>query len=61
MAEEEELSLELKDLINRAQKQPGIAELMSVYGQANELMQISNRYLEGLKPKSAVWATSNST
>ena len=50
--------------IKSAQEQPGIADLMSdlmfVYGQYAEMLQKSREYLEGIKPKVIISASSDS-
>ncbi|MCJ7444944.1 MAG: hypothetical protein MUO26_10515 [Methanotrichaceae archaeon] len=53
--------LELEELIKSAQKQPGIVELMHIYGQYAELLEISNEYLAELKPRNINFSASNST
>lgn len=57
----DELKLELEELIKNARKQPGIADLMFVYGQYDEMLQKSREYLEGVKPKVVISASSDST
>ncbi len=44
--DEPEIKIELDDLIKNAEKQPGIADLMFVYGQYTEMLQKSREYLE---------------
>jgi hypothetical protein len=45
------IELEFDELIKNAESQPGIADLMFVYGQYAETLQKSHEYLEGVKPK----------
>ena len=54
------VNLELDELKKSAQEQPCIADLMSVYGQYDEMMQKSREYLEGVKPKVIISTGSNS-
>jgi hypothetical protein len=54
------VALELDELIKSAQEQPGIADLMVVYGQYAEMLQKSREYLEGIKPKVIISASSDS-
>jgi len=54
-------TLELGELIKSAQKQPGIADLMFVYGQYDEMLEKSREYLEGIKPKVIISASSESS
>jgi len=58
---ESKIKLELDELIKSAQEQPGIADLMFVYGQYDEMLQKSREYLEGIKPKGIISASSNSS
>ncbi len=58
---EPKIKVELDELIKRAQQQPGIADLMFVYGQYDEMLQKSREYLEGVKPKVIISASSNSS
>ncbi|KAF5415834.1 MAG: hypothetical protein C5S48_04660 [Candidatus Methanogaster sp.] len=55
------MELELGELIKSAQKQPGIADLMFVYGQCDETMQKSWEYLERVRPKVVISDSSNSS
>ena len=48
---ERKIKVELDELIKSAQQQPGIADLMFVYGQYDEMLRKSSEYLEGVKPK----------
>jgi len=59
--DEPKIESELDELIKRAQKQPGVADLMFVYGQYDEMMQKSREYLEGVRPKVIISASSNSS
>ncbi|MFZ2071915.1 MAG: hypothetical protein WAV32_10055 [Halobacteriota archaeon] len=59
--EEAKTKLGLEELIKSAQEQPGIADLMFVYGQYDEMLQKSREYLEGVKPKVIISASSNSS
>lgn len=54
------MKLELDELIKNAQEQPGIADLMFVYGQYAEMLEKSCEYLEGIKPKVIISASSDS-
>jgi len=58
---ERKIKVELDELIKSAQQQPGIADLMFVYGQYDEMLQKSREYLEGVKPKVIISASSNSS
>jgi len=58
---ERKIKLELEELIKSAQQQPGIADLMFVYGQYDEMLQKSREYLEGVKPKVIISTSSNSS
>ena len=58
---ERKIKVELDELIKSAQQQPGIAELMLVYGQYDEMLRKSREYLEGVKPKVIISASSNSS
>ena len=58
---EPKIKVELDELIKRAQQQPGIADLMFVYGQYDEMLQKSREYLEGVKPKVIISASVMST
>jgi hypothetical protein len=49
---------EQEALIKQAQQQPGIGELMIVYGHYDDLVRQSNRYLMEFLPKSTI-STSN--
>jgi hypothetical protein len=55
------IKLELDELIKKAEEQPGIADLMFVYGQYDEMLQKSREYLEGVRPKDIISASSNSS
>lgn len=52
--EKETLNKDLERLIEEAQSQPGIAELMAVYGQLNEVYLASQQYLYGMQPRTVV-------
>ncbi len=58
---ERKIKVELDELIKSAQQQPGIADLMFVYGQYDEMLRKSREYLEGVKPKVIISASSNSS
>ena len=58
---ERKIKVELDELIKSAQQQPGIADLMLVYGQYDEMLRKSGEYLEGVKPKVIISASSNSS
>ncbi len=55
------VNLELDELIKSAQEQPGVADLMFVYGQYDEMMQKSREYLEGVSTKVVISDSSNSS
>ena len=55
------VNLELDELIKSAQEQPGVADLMFVYGQYDEMMQKSREYLEGVRTKVIISDSSNSS
>ena len=59
--EKRKIKLEIDGLIKSAQEQPGIADLMFVYGQYDEMLQKSREYLEGVKPKVIISASSDSS
>ncbi|MEA3324513.1 MAG: hypothetical protein U9Q37_05160 [Euryarchaeota archaeon] len=59
--DESKMELELDELIKSAQKQPGVADLMFVYGQYDEMMRKSREYLEGARPKVIISDSSNSS
>ena len=59
--DKKKIKLELDELIESAQQQPGIADLMFVYGQYDEMLQKSREYLEGVKPKVIISTSSNSS
>ncbi len=59
--DEPKIESELDELIKSAQKQPGVADLMFVYGQYDEMMQKSREYLEGVRPKVVISDSSNSS
>ena len=59
--DESKIESELDELIKSAQKQPGVADLMFVYGQYDEMMQKSREYLEGVRPKVVISDSSNSS
>ncbi len=59
--DEPKIGSELDELIKSAQKQPGVADLMFVYGQYDEMMQKSREYLEGVRPKVVISDSSNSS
>ena len=52
---------EQKELIKKAQEQPGIKELMITYGHYEELIEQSNKYFAEILPKSAISTTNNTT
>ena len=58
---ERKIKVELDELIKSAQQQPGIADLMFVYGQYDEMLRKSREYLEGVKPNVIISASSNSS
>jgi DNA polymerase elongation subunit (family B) len=58
--EEVKEELEIDEFIKNAQKQPGIADLMFVYGEYVEMMEKSRDYLKEVKPKVIISSTSDS-
>ena len=56
-----QLTKDYNDLISEAQRQPGISELMEVYGGYDAMLKQSREYLEGYKTKSKILTTSNSS
>jgi hypothetical protein len=56
-----QLTKEYNDLISEANKQPGVSELMKVYGNYDEMLKQSHEYLEGYKTKSKILTSSNSS
>ena len=55
----EEIAEELEKLIREAAKQPGISELMAIYGQYDEYLKQSSEYLAGIRARDII-TTSNS-
>ncbi len=51
---------EYNEIIKRAQEQPGIADLMQVYGHYEELLKQSYEYLANISPKIII-STTNTT
>jgi hypothetical protein len=58
---EEDIDSQIEELLKRAQEQPGIAELMAVYGRYEEVVAQSHEYLAGTKPKSIISTTSETS
>lgn len=52
---------ELDELIKKAQKEPGIVDLLAVYGQYGEVLEKSREYLAGMEPKTIVSTTAESS
>ncbi len=52
---------ELDELIKKAQAEPGIVDLLAVYGQYGEVMEKSREYLVGMKPKIIISTTSGTS
>lgn len=52
---------ELDELIKKAQKEPGIVDLLAVYGQYGEVIKKSNEYLAGTRPKTIISTTAGTT
>ncbi len=52
---------ELDELIKKAQKEPGIADLLAVYGQHKEVLEKSCEYLAGVRPKAIVSTTAGTS
>ncbi len=59
--DEPKIKRELDELVKSAQEQPGIADLMFVYGQYAEMLEKSSEYLEGIKPKDIISVSSDSS
>jgi len=55
------LESEHEKLMKKAQQQPGIKELMIVYGQYEEMLRQSHEYLLGVMPKEIISATNNTS
>jgi len=55
------IKLEFDELLKRAQEQPGIADLMFVYGQYDEMLQKSREYLGEMKQKVIISTSSDSS
>jgi hypothetical protein len=60
MAEEKE-EQEYDELIKKAQEQPGIKELMLVYGDYERMMRQSHEYLMVMVPRSIISSNNNSS
>ncbi len=58
---EEDVDSQFKELLEKAQRQPGIRELMVVYGQYEEVMALSHEYLMGASPKQVISTTSETS
>jgi len=58
--EKKEINKELENIIEKAMKQPGISELMLVYGQYDELLKNSQEYLANFQPKIVMTTTDSS-
>ncbi len=56
-----EITEEYKEIVKRAQEQPGIAELMQVYGQYDLLVRQSHDYLSRTQSKTIIATTSSSS
>lgn len=54
-------TLELDELIRKAQAEPGIMDLLAVYGHYGEIMEKSRNYLVGMKPKTIISTTSGTS
>ena len=57
----DDLKKEYDELMKNAQAQPGIKELMSVYGKYENLIRQSHEYLMGTRPKEIISTTNNTT
>lgn len=54
----EELLRDQADLVARAQAQPGLAELMAVFGAADQVVRDAQTYLAVLaQPRSMTWSS----
>ncbi|MDD2665894.1 MAG: hypothetical protein PHD13_00050 [Methanocellales archaeon] len=58
---QEKIELDYKELIKRAQEQPGIKELMIVYGDYESMIQQSHEYLMGMMPLPIISSNNNSS
>lgn len=58
---QEKIELDYEELIKKAQEQPGIKELMMVYGDYESLIQQSHEYLMGMMPRSIISSNNNSS
>lgn len=52
---------EFNDIIKKAQEQPGIVELMQVYGNYESLVKQTNAYLGNTRPKIIISTTNSSS
>lgn len=57
----EQYELELSALIKKAQEEPGIVDLLVVYGQYREVLKKSQEYLAGAEPKTFVTTTAGTS
>ena len=55
------IELEYEELIKKSQEQPGIKELMIVYGNYENMLQQSHEYLMGMMPRSIISSNNNSS
>lgn len=58
---EEDVDSQFEELLEKAQRQPGIKELMAVYGQYEEVMALSHEYLMGATSKHVITTTSETS
>jgi len=56
-----EIVSDYEELIKKAQKQPGINELITVYGNYQSVIKKSNEYLMGVMPRSVITTNNQST
>ena len=48
-------------ILKKAREQPGITELLEVYGQYETVLRLSSEYLAGIKAKTVVSTTDSTT
>lgn len=57
----DQYAADLDELIKRAQKEPGIVDLLGVYGQYREVLEKSRQYLAGMLPKTNISTTAGTS
>jgi hypothetical protein len=53
--------LELDALIKKAQEEPGIVDLLAVYGQYGEVLKKSQEYLAKTRPRTIITTTAGTS